>query len=46
MFVPAGLAIAVYGYRRFCKKQVSMPTSPVHAEVTAQEKEKANSTAV
>lgn len=54
VFIPVGLVFAVYGYRRFCKKQARIskythaytPTSPVHAEVAAQEKEKANSTTV
>jgi putative membrane protein len=43
--VPAGLGIAYFGYRRFTKKQEAIsrhttaytPTSPIHAEVTAQE---------
>ncbi|WP_071784630.1 YidH family protein [Pontibacter actiniarum] len=49
VFILAGLVMAVFGYRRFCKKKESItryahaytPTSPVHAEVTAQEKAEA-----
>lgn len=45
--IPAGLGVAYYGYRRFTKKQVTItqhttaytPTSPIHAEVAAQEKQ-------
>lgn len=44
--IPAGLGVAIYGYRRFAKKQAQIaghtqaytPTSPVHAEVAAQER--------
>ncbi len=45
-FIPIGLVIGIVGYRRYCKKQdrilhhtrVYAPTSPLHAEVNAQEK--------
>jgi len=44
--IPAGVGVALYGYRRFTQKQKAItqhtvaytPTSPVHAEVAAQEK--------
>lgn len=44
--IPAGMGVAIYGYRRFTKKQKAIsqhttaytPTSPMHAEVAAQEK--------
>ncbi|WP_299826224.1 DUF202 domain-containing protein [uncultured Pontibacter sp.] len=46
LFIPVGLIIGFIGYRRYCKKQerilnhtkVYAPTSPIHAEVAAQEK--------
>lgn len=46
LFIPIGIAIGIVGYRRYCSKQeriaqhtkVYAPTSPVHAEVAAQEK--------
>lgn len=45
-FIPVGIVIGIVGYRRYSKKQerieqhtsVYAPTSPVHAEVAAQEK--------
>jgi inner membrane protein YidH len=45
-FIPIGIIIGIVGYRRYCKKQeriqhhtrTYVPTSPVHAEVAAQEK--------
>ena len=46
LFIPIGISIGVVGYRRYCRKQERItrhtqtytPTSPVHAEVAAQEK--------
>jgi len=46
LFIPVGLAIGFMGYRRFIKEKKHIdkhcktytPTSPVHAEVAAQEK--------
>ena len=43
--IPSGLGVALYGYRRFTKKQKAIsqhttaytPTSPIHAEVAAQQ---------
>lgn len=47
MAIPVGVAIALFGYRRYAKKKQQMsqhassyaPTSPILAEVVAQEKE-------
>lgn len=52
-FIPIGIAIGIVGYRRYCKKQDRIsnhtkdyaPTSPIHAEVAAQEKTEPNPSA-